>query len=365
MITAGGYRICYVDLNNAARCLQETTDYVCPSDHPPPSPPSPPPPRPSPPPPSPSPPASPPPSVPSCTHYGTYEEAAFSTNIASTYFPHNGYSPVPDPTRCDVTINSEMSLAEMQSAITAAGTYTIVCAEAGTYTGITSSLIGASAIRNQQLISKSAANRAVFDNSGESSLVTWNIDTRQEYYFYNLEFINTKIQIERTGVEIKGCIFSGGLPKTGSSWDAHNTKYIQFQGTSKTQNGLVAGCTFLRSAGFRGRAVTVNKAEGVADDGVTPDSTRDVRATSIVIEYNVFGGSDVTQDGHFICGINDSGDRTVVRHNTIRRFVDSRASSSDAAEVLQVSGVTLLLCRRGCALPPPPSMTHTIPQQAK
>ena len=162
------------------------------------------------------------------------------------------------------------------------------------------------------------------------------MDARRAFKFHNLEFINTKIQIERTEVEIKGCKFSGGLPKAGSTFDAHNTKYIQFQGTTRTTNGLVSGCEFLRAAGFRGRAVTVNKVEGETAGG-TSDSTLDVRATNIVIEYNVFGGSDVTQDGHFISGINDSGDGTVIRYNTIRRFVDARASSSDAAEVAQVS----------------------------
>ena len=143
--------------------------------------------------------------------------------------------------------------------------------------------------------------------------------------------------------QVKGCKFSGGKPESaGSKYAAIEsppvTNYIVFQpergakeakgDISVTNGGEVSGCNFLRSSGFNGLGIEVRR-YNLDNDAPNMGYGRKLRPKNTLIEYNVFGGSDPSLDGYFVTAINDGGDNTTIRHNTIRRFVDVRAASSD------------------------------------
>jgi len=195
------------------------------------------------------------------------------------------------------------------------------------------------------LIATDASNRPVFDNSAEPDLVVWTMERgfRRNHQFINLEFVNTKLVIDKAEVKVKGCKFSGGKPESaGSKYAAIEsppvTNYIVFQpergakeakgDISVTNGGEVSGCNFLRSSGFNGLGIEVRR-YNLDNDAPNMGYGRKLRPKNTLIEYNVFGGSDPSLDGYFVTAINDGGDNTTIRHNTIRRFVDVRAASSD------------------------------------
>ena len=151
--------------------------------------------------------------------------------------------------------------------------------------------------------------------------------------------------------QIKGCKFSKGKPdpaadggvtdlsntyitfysKTedgdheGKKWNIGDKKGKDLDKLATTDDGEVSGCEFVRSIGYEGRAIAVERLH--SDDG------RKFRPKNTRIEYNVFGGSDPSSDGYFANAIYDGGENTVIQYNTIRRFVDTRAASSDESTV--------------------------------
>ena len=56
------------------------------------------------------------------------------------------------------------------------------------------------------LIATDASNRPVFDNSAESDLVAWTMERefRRNHQFINLEFVNTKLVIDKADVKVRG-----------------------------------------------------------------------------------------------------------------------------------------------------------------
>ena len=123
--------------------------------------------------------------------------------------------------------------------------------------------------------------------------------------------------------QIKGCKFSKGKPERGALVTDPSTTYITFvaksddpeidrkgrpwapfgekyglsgQG-STVDDGEVSGCEFVRSVGYEGRAIAVERLNSYynAPNKLRPRRTR--------IEYNVFGGSDPTSDGYFVNAI--------------------------------------------------------------
>ena len=71
-------------------------------------------------------------------------------------------------------------------------------------TGITANLIGYKG--QQMLIATDASNRPVFDNSAEPDLVVWTMERwfRRNHQFINLEFVNTKLVIDKAEVKVRG-----------------------------------------------------------------------------------------------------------------------------------------------------------------
>ena len=55
------------------------------------------------------------------------------------------------------------------------------------------------------LIATDASNRPVFDNSAESDLVAWTMERefRRNHQFINLEFVNTKLVIDKAEVKVR------------------------------------------------------------------------------------------------------------------------------------------------------------------
>ena len=144
--------------------------------------------------------------------------------------------------------------------------------------------------------------------------------------------------------QVKGCKFSGGKPAADKS-QFPNTNYIVFQPEvlsfegyegyyfpTATDDGEVSGCEFVRSSGFNGQAVAVKRIN-LDNEAPNMGNGRKTRPKGTLIEYNVFGGSDPSSDGYFVTAINDGGENTMIQYNTIRRFVDVRAASSDKATV--------------------------------
>ena len=56
------------------------------------------------------------------------------------------------------------------------------------------------------LIATDASNRPVFDNSAEPDLVVWTMERgfRRNHQFINLEFVNTKLVIDKAEVKVRG-----------------------------------------------------------------------------------------------------------------------------------------------------------------
>ena len=59
------------------------------------------------------------------------------------------------------------------------------------------------------LIATDASNRPVFDNSAESDLVAWTMEStwrgfKRNHQFINLEFVNTKLVIDKAEVKVRG-----------------------------------------------------------------------------------------------------------------------------------------------------------------
>ena len=125
--------------------------------------------------------------------------------------------------------------------------------------------------------------------------------------------------------QIKGCKFSGGKPESGALATDPSTTYIIFvaksddpkidhkgrawegvDAVSTTDGGEVSGCEFLRSSDFEG-------------GGIAVESYADRRPKGTLMEHNAFGGSDPSSDGYFVHAINDGGENTMIRSNTIRR----------------------------------------------
>ena len=74
-------------------------------------------------------------------------------------------------------------------------------------TGITENLIGYKG--QQMLIATDASNRPVFDNSAEPDLVAWTMERgfrrrKRVHQFINLEFVNTKLVIDKAEVKVRG-----------------------------------------------------------------------------------------------------------------------------------------------------------------
>ena len=130
--------------------------------------------------------------------------------------------------------------------------------------------------------------------------------------------------------QIKGCTFSGGKPERGALVTDPSTTYITFvaksvdpntdhkgrawtggRATTTTDEGEVSGCEFLRSSDFEGGGIAVESYD--FDDGTK------LRPNDTLIEHNAFGGSDPSSDGYFVRAINDGGENTMIRYNTIRR----------------------------------------------
>jgi len=356
---------------------------------------------------APSPAPSPPPSPFTGCQEATVEDTFFSTDLSSDFFPHSAYTPDPDPdpSECDLTIDVPWTVGktieEMFGLIywlgDGMGSQTI-CVSPGTYTGITASLVGVRGM--QTLRATDANNRPVFDNSAEPDLVEWTTspskweerwywiwadktkpvlamgeyprendddpggwvdngryvggshnplievlnEVTKSVQFINLEFVNTKLVIDKAEVKVKGCKFSGGKPAADKS-QFPNTNYIVFQPEvlsfegyegyyfpTATDDGEVSGCEFVRSSGFNGQAVAVKRIN-LGNEAPNMGNGRKTRPKGTLIEYNVFGGSDPSSDGYFVTAINDGGENTMIQYNTIRRFVDVRAASSDKATV--------------------------------
>jgi len=234
----------------------------------------------------------------------------------------------------------------------------VICVEPGTYRNALWTLVGTRS--GQTLRALDPNNRPVFDNSGVANLVVWQLKVSGRNFFQrfygakliNLEFVNTKISVDIPEVKIKGCKFSGGKPISGGVNTALTTNYIAFAAkgltydrlgvawrsgdpnndVSTTDGGEVSGCEFLRSVGFDGRAIAVDRLD---INNIAPNLGRGIkfRPKGTLIEYNVFGGSDPSSDGYFVNAIYDGGQDTVIQYNTIRRFVDARAASSDESTV--------------------------------
>ena len=78
------------------------------------------------------------PGVPGCRNYGTVQDAFFATDLSSRFFPHNGYTPVPDPdpSECDFNVNASWragkSLVDMRAEIKNLGGWKTICVSPGT-----------------------------------------------------------------------------------------------------------------------------------------------------------------------------------------------------------------------------------------
>ena len=129
--------------------------------------------------------------------------------------------------------------------------------------------------------------------------------------------------------QFKGCKFSGGRPTSQYIVFQPNTGIETDDTKSTGDDGEVSGCEFQRASGFKGLAIAVKRLN-FDDSPPNMGKSRKFRPRNTLIEYNVCGGSDPSLDGYFVTCINDGGEKTIVRYNTIRRFVDVRATSSNA-----------------------------------
>lgn len=194
-----------------------------------------------------------------------------------------------------LTIDSSMTLAQINAVIASAGAGQTVYASAGTY-----KITGKIVMKAGVSIVKLTSVNPIFNATSLSNILTLSYGNEcDNTLFQGITFWNIRIVYTNTkSPSIKYCIFDYAKRAAGTN-KTNNLKddYVEFL---STDSSLIQNCVFIHRASDPGR--------GVWTKG----------STNARILNNTFGNGGST--GYFVCAINDnSKSNTLIDNNTLNR----------------------------------------------
>ncbi|SES02739.1 right-handed parallel beta-helix repeat-containing protein [Pedobacter rhizosphaerae] len=197
----------------------------------------------------------------------------------------------------DLTINTGMTLAQINQVIAAAVSGDTVWVEAGTYT-----ITGRIVMKAGVILAKKTSTNPIFDATGTTTdmlSVSYNTELNNCVFsgitFWNYRFVITNA----SKVTFKYCIFDYGTRKAGTNETYYSDAYLQF---NDTDSSVVNTCTFARRVNNSGRGVWLKS------------------TTNSKILNCTFGNGGTT--GYFVTAINDNSEsNSLINNNIINRNI--------------------------------------------
>lgn len=215
---------------------------------------------------------------------------AGSYSVTSPVKPSAGTSSV-----SDLTVNTGMTLAQINQVIAAASSGQTVWVEAGTYT-----ITGKIVMKAGVTLAKKTSVNPIFDATGASTellAISYGTDlnscTFSGITFWNLRFVISNA----TNLSFKYCIFDYGKRKAGTDESYYADAYIQM---TDTDVSLINTCTFCRRVNNSGRGVWLKS------------------TTNSKVVNCTFGNGGTT--GYFVTAVNDNSESSsLIDGNIINR----------------------------------------------
>jgi hypothetical protein len=205
----------------------------------------------------------------------------------------------------DLTINTGMTLAQINQVIAAAIAGDTVWVEAGTY-NITGKIVMKAGIT----LAKKTSTNPIFDATGASTefLSPSYGSELGNCTFNGITFWNYRFVISNSSkTTFKYCIFDYGKRKAGTTETYYADAYLQFNDTDST---VVANCTFCRRQNNSGRGVWLKS------------------TTNSKVSNCTFGNGGTT--GYFVTAINDNSENnSLISNNILNR---NTALNTDLAQ---------------------------------
>jgi len=199
-------------------------------------------------------------------------------------------------TVADLTINTGMTLAQINQVIAAANSGDTVWVEAGTY-----NITGRINMKAGVTMAKKTSTNPIFDATGTTAqllALSYTTDLSNSTFsgitFWNLRFVISG----SSKTTFKYCIFDYGIRKAGTDENYYSDAYVQFNNSDLP---LINNCVFSRRVNNSGRGVWIGSG-----------------TTNSKITNCTFGNGGST--GYFVTGINDnSQNNSLIDGNTINR----------------------------------------------
>lgn len=223
-----------------------------------------------------------------CTKNAVVEPDAFSSKSSKEPFQVNAVA--------DLTINTGMTLAQINQVIAAANAGDTVWVEPGTY-----NITGRINMKAGITLAKKTSTNPVFDATGTTTQLlafTYTTDLNNST-FSGITFWNIRFVINGASKPtFKYCIFDYGVRKAGTDENFYSDAYLQLNGSDLA---LINNCVFARRVNNSGRGVWVGSG-----------------TTNTKITNCTFGNGGTT--GYFVTAINDnSQSNSLLDGNTINR----------------------------------------------
>ena len=196
----------------------------------------------------------------------------------------------------DLTINTGMTLAQINQVIGASNLGDTVWVEAGTY-----NITGRINMKAGIILAKKTSANPIFDATGTTAqLLAFSYGSDlSNTTFSGITFWNIRFVINGSSkTTFKYCIFDYGVRKAGTDENYYSDAYVQFNNSDLP---LINNCVFSRRVNHSGRGVWIGSG-----------------TTNSKITNCTFGNGGTT--GYFVTGINDnSQSNSLIDGNTINR----------------------------------------------
>lgn len=199
-------------------------------------------------------------------------------------------------TVANLTINTGMTLAQMNQVIAAANTGDTVWVEAGTY-----NITGRINMKAGVTMAKKTSTNPIFDATGTTAqllALSYTTDLSNST-FSGITFWNIRFVINGSSkTTFKYCIFDYGVRKAGTDENYYSDAYLQFNNADLP---LINNCVFSRRVSNSGRGIWIGSG-----------------TTNSKITNCTFGNGGST--GYFVTAINDNSQtNSLIEANTINR----------------------------------------------
>ena len=199
-------------------------------------------------------------------------------------------------TVANLTINTGMTLAQMNQVIAAANTGDTVWVEAGTY-----NIAGRINMKAGVTMAKKTSTNPIFDATGTTAqllALSYTTDLSNST-FSGITFWNIRFVINGSSkTTFKYCIFDYGVRKAGTDENYYSDAYLQFNNADLP---LINNCVFSRRVSNSGRGIWIGSG-----------------TTNSKITNCTFGNGGST--GYFVTAINDNSQtNSLIEANTINR----------------------------------------------